>query len=85
MDVRQDVIDWLLSGDPGAARDERLTDAVEALAARRSGRGCWPAHDRHGGEVHFRLEPGRAGSRMNTLRALRVMRWWGEGRAAGPD
>ena len=28
------------------------------------------------GKTYFPLEPGRGGGRWNTLRALRVLRWW---------
>lgn len=58
-----------------AAWDERLSDPV-ALVERRRGRdGRWTAQNKHTGRVYFELEPPRAPSRMNTLRALRVLRW----------
>jgi hypothetical protein len=34
------------------------------------------------GEVHFEIDEGEGtSSRWNTLRALRVLRWWEEGRS----
>ena len=34
------------------------------------------ARDKHTGVEHFRMESGRDPGRWNTLRALRVLRWW---------
>ncbi len=63
----------------GAAHDERAADAVDVVTAKRSPDGRWPLHAPHPGRVWFELEtPGRP-SRWNTLRALRVLRWWSGG------
>jgi hypothetical protein len=59
-----------------APRDQRLAEAIEIVGARRLGDGRWPLQNRHRGTVHFELEPIGAPSRWNTLRALRVLRWW---------
>jgi hypothetical protein len=57
-----------------APLDPRLSDPIEVVRGReRNGR--WTAQNRHTGKVHFRLEEPRQPSRMNTLRALRVLRW----------
>lgn len=58
-----------------AAWDARLADPVALLDSRRDGRGRWRAQNTHPGRTHFQLEPARQASRMNTLRALRVLRW----------
>lgn len=55
--------------------DERLADAVELLQSKRRSDGRWPVQHKHQGRVWFDMESGRAPSRWNTLRALRVLRW----------
>lgn len=62
--------------DAGAAPDDRITEAIEVVRAKRGDDGRWPLENPHPGQTHFELE-GRAGepSRWNTLRALRVLRW----------
>ena len=59
----------------GADRDERLRDAVEVVRAARRKDGRWPAFSPYPGKQWFRIEPTDA-SRLNTTRALRVLRWW---------
>jgi hypothetical protein len=60
----------------GAERDERLMDAISLLQKKRRKDGCWPQYRGPSGETFFDMEKaGRAG-RMNTLRVLRVFRWW---------
>lgn len=62
-----------------AAPDERLGDAIDLLRARRAANGCWNLQNRHPGKTFFEMEEVGQPSRWNTLRALRVLRWW-EGR-----
>lgn len=58
-------------------RDDRLHEAVELVRSKQQGDGTWLLEHTHAGEVHFRLEEGDGQpSRWNTLRALRVLRWW---------
>lgn len=38
--------------------------------------------NKHSGETHFDMEKPGEPSRWNTLRALRVLRWWGDGETA---
>jgi hypothetical protein len=57
--------------------DDRSLDAVEVLAGRRRADGTWPVQNKHAGKVWFDMERTGSGSRWNTLRALRVMRWAG--------
>lgn len=59
-----------------APRDERLADPIEILVGHRRQSGRWPIHANYPGQVWFTLESGRQPSRWNTLRALRVLRWW---------
>ena len=61
----------------GAARDPRLADAVHLLQRRRRSDGTWVTNAPPRGRYWFELErPGRPG-RINTVRALRVLGWWG--------
>ncbi|GAB2862008.1 squalene cyclase [Lentzea nigeriaca] len=60
----------------GAHRDERLTDAVEAVRTKQGRDGRWTLQRPHPGAVWFDLEQAGEPSRWNTLRALRVLRWF---------
>lgn len=62
--------------DVDAGRDERAADAIELLLDKRRSDGGWGVGPRYTGVVHFRMEEGRQPSRWNTLRALRVLKWW---------
>jgi hypothetical protein len=57
-------------------RDPRAQDAIDLLRARQEPDGRWHNQVVHSARVFFNLEPGPAPSRWNTLRALRVLRWW---------
>ncbi|MFN8489709.1 MAG: hypothetical protein U0350_19145 [Caldilineaceae bacterium] len=59
-----------------APRDPRLQDALDLLNARRRKDGCWPVQQKYSGKVFFDMERTGGASRWNTLRALRVLRWW---------
>lgn len=59
-----------------AARDERFQDAIQLLGDRRRADGSWPVQHKYSGKVFFQMEKIGGPSRWNTLRALRVMRWW---------
>jgi hypothetical protein len=60
----------------GVEPDPRAHDAVNVVLRARTMDGRWPKGSQYGGEVFFPLEPGRVRGRWNTLRALRVLRWW---------
>jgi hypothetical protein len=60
----------------GADPDPRMSEAVEVVRSRRQPDGRWLLDSVHPGRVHFDLEDAGAPSRWNTLRALRVLRWW---------
>jgi hypothetical protein len=62
--------------DCEAAYDPRLEDAMELLNHRRTTDGRWLLQNRHPGRTFFELEQVGEPSRWNTLRALRVLRWW---------
>lgn len=62
--------------DAGALRDPRAEEAVELVRSTRRNDGRWPKGPQYSGRTFFALEPGRTPGRWNTLRALRVLRWW---------
>ena len=62
--------------DAAADRDERASDAIELLVGLRRADGRWGKGSQYSGATYFTLEPGRVPGRWNTLRALRVLRWW---------
>jgi hypothetical protein len=61
-----------------APRDARLSEAIDLVIRRRGGDGRWTLEYAYAGKTHFNLERLRAPSRWNTLRALRVLKWWNE-------
>jgi hypothetical protein len=63
-----------------APRYERLADAIALLRDRRRADGRWSLEYTYKGETFFQLETVGGPSRWNTLRALRVLRWWDGGR-----
>ena len=61
----------------GANSDPRMTEAVELVESKRQPDGRWPLDRIYPGRVHFDIEaPEGTPSRWNTLRALRVLKWW---------
>ena len=65
-----------------AAYDERLNDAIEIVRAGRRADGRWVLQNRYRGKTYFEMERVGAASRWNTLRALRVLKWWEGGKPA---
>jgi hypothetical protein len=59
-----------------APLDERLQDAIDLLVVRQREDGTWPVQQQYSGKVFFTMEKIGGPSRWNTLRALRVLRWW---------
>jgi hypothetical protein len=69
----------------GGAPATRLGEAIELLRSKRQPDGTWLLENTHPGEVHFPLEEGDGRpSRWNTLRALRVLRWYERSPAVAP-
>jgi hypothetical protein len=61
----------------GDAPDGRVDEAIDAVRCKRQPDGTWLLENTHPGAVHFPLEDGDGQpSRWNTLRALRVLRWY---------
>jgi hypothetical protein len=66
----------------GLAPDERMAEAIDVVRSRRDADGRWPLDNVHEGESLIQLDDGLGEpSRWNTLRALRVLDWFGEGRS----
>ncbi len=67
--------------DAGIQPDTRVREAVELVIERRHQNGRWPLNLLHREQIplHMETEIGSA-SRWNTLRALRVLRWYGDSR-----
>lgn len=57
--------------------DDRMNSAIEVLLKKQRKDGKWPLQMKHPGQVHFDMERVGQASRWNTLRALRVLRYYG--------
>lgn len=61
----------------GGPADPRLAEAIAAVRSKQQPDGRWLLENSHPGITHFQMEPGDGlPSRWNTLRALRVLRWF---------
>ena len=64
--------------DTGAQPDPRVAEAITFVEGNRDAAGRWPLQNVHKGESHFEMDAGEGQpSRWNTLRALRVLGWFG--------
>jgi hypothetical protein len=65
----------------GVAPDDRVGEAVTLVESKRDSDGRWAIDRVHKGESYFEMDDGEGRpSRWNTLRALRVLRWYDAGR-----
>jgi hypothetical protein len=61
----------------GVTPDDRVAEAIELVASKRDGDGRWPLETRYPGVMPVETDEGEGRpSRWNTLRALRVLRWY---------
>jgi hypothetical protein len=61
----------------GVAPDARVDEAIELVASKRDGDGRWPLEVQYSGAMPVETDEGEGRpSRWNTLRALRVLRWY---------
>ena len=67
-----------------APRDPRLAEAIDIVRSSQHQDGCWLLQHSYKGKTYFELERLGAPSRWNTLRALRVLRWWDGGGVRHP-
>lgn len=66
-----DYFQWV-----AAPRDERMADAIALLRSKQGPDGRWKLGANWPGRVFFQMEKVGQPSRWNTLRGLRVLRWW---------
>jgi hypothetical protein len=61
----------------GAAQDDRMAEAIDLVESKRDAEGRWRLENPHPGRMHFTMDEGEGRpSRWNTLRAMRVLRWY---------
>jgi hypothetical protein len=68
------ALDYFQSAE--ANQDQRLDDPIQLLRSKEKKDQRWPAYRGPSGKVFFDLETAGKPSRINTLRALRVLKWW---------
>jgi hypothetical protein len=67
--------------DAGVEPGERVAEATGVVEGNRDPDGRWPLQNIHAGEANFEMEEGEGEpSRWNTLRAVRVLDWFAQGR-----
>lgn len=62
----------------GIRYDSRMREALDILKKKRQKDGKWAVQAKHPGQTHFDMEKTGDPSRWNTLRALRVLKHFGE-------
>jgi hypothetical protein len=73
-DVLRGLEYFRAAGDPP---DPRVDQGIDLLRSKQQTDGTWLLENTHPGAVHFALDDGDGRpSRWNTLRALRVLRWY---------
>jgi hypothetical protein len=61
----------------GLTPDDRVAEAIDIVRSKRDAEGRWPLENPHPGDLHFEIDAGEGKpSRWNTLRAMRVLRWY---------
>jgi hypothetical protein len=76
------ALDYLRAADvvPGW----RVAEAIELVGSKRDADGRWPLENPHAGRLHFAMDEGEGKpSRWNTLRAMRVLRWYEQAPRSG--
>jgi len=68
------ALDYFQAAD--APRDERLAEAIDIVRNARGDDGRWSLQHAWKGKTYFQMERLAEPSRWNTLRALRVLKWW---------
>ncbi len=61
----------------GAVAGERMREAIELVVSKHDEKGWWRLDLQRPGQMHFAVDEGEGmPSRWNTLRALRILRWY---------
>lgn len=60
----------------GVKYDKRMNDAIEILLQKRTKEGFWKVASKYPGQIHFEMEKAGKPSRWNTLRAMRVLKYY---------
>ncbi len=71
------ALDYFCSA--GVEYDTRMDEAIDVLLKKRRADGRWPLQAKHPGQTHFDMEKTGEPSRWNTLRALRVIKYFRPG------
>ena len=56
--------------------DPRMREALDVISSKRKKDGRWNNYTKYAGKVHFDMEPAGTPGRWNTLRALRVLKYY---------
>jgi hypothetical protein len=68
-------LDYLRSA--GVTPDERIAEAIDLVASKRADDDRWPLDTQYSGRMPIKIDDGEGRpSRWNTLRALRVLKWY---------
>jgi hypothetical protein len=57
--------------------DIRMNDAIDVIVSKRMPEGLWKLASKYPGRMHFEMEQPGKPSRWNTLRALRILKYYG--------
>ncbi len=68
------ALDYLRSEN--IPKEERMQDGIDLVLSKRKKNGTWLLPSPHPGKTFFTLESSGKPSRMNTLRGMRILRWW---------
>jgi len=72
--VFQRCLDYFQERD--TRKDERMADAIDLINKKRTPDGFWKLENKYPAKVFFEMEKVGQISRWNTLRALRILKWW---------
>lgn len=56
--------------------DQRMSETIALIQQKQKADGTWPLQNRHPGRTFFEMEAVGQSSRWNTLRALRILKWF---------
>ena len=56
--------------------EKRMIDAMELLLKKQTTGGFWKLEIEYPAKIFFKMEKLGKDSRWNTLRALRILKWW---------